>query len=515
MQIAMRSLKLWVIGLGAFAGTQPAFSQGGFIKHYGAEQAGHGALAKAIKPVLGGYLFFCDQISSDGFQRTHASIRRLDLEGNELTFIDLFNGFDVQANFGLVDPVISLLDTAFAVTIGSHTTGYGFRNSIYLFDLFGNRTDSILLAQNNPADSIGTISRNLAVRSLSGYYAVGIVDSVAQQAPGPQTIVWKIDGSGQVAWQKEFGLDGQSHAGISIEEYMGNGVAVYGYRGQPSAPLDANFLLRVDSNGTELWRRYFGNRSSASYGVVKQTNDGDLITWCTYREIDYPSYEWAQLMITRWTPDGDIVWQKKSHYGFGTASLNLAVLPDNSMIGSCGLNWDGGLCKFAPNGDSLWTRTFRPFIGVGEVGMWDVEPTPDGGFIACGEMSQSMNDPNPGLYTVFIVKTDSFGCVVPGCQNIDTEIYELELHDKLVLAPNPAHDRVRFELPLPGGYPLVGTVQAILLDAQGKEVLRNTIGNTGIGLNGSLDVSVLPSGMYFLHLMDAEKWLAGGNVVVE
>jgi len=34
-----------------------------------------------------------------------------------------------------------------------------------------------------------------------------------------------------------------------------------------------------------------------------------------------------------------------------------------------------------------------------------------------------------------------------------------------------------------------------LLDAQGKEVLRNTIGNTGIGLNGNLDVFDLPSGM--------------------
>jgi len=105
--------------------------------------------------------------------------------------------------------------------------------------------------------------------------------------------------------------------------------------------------------------------------------------------------------------------------------------------------------------------------------------------------------------------------VVPGCQNIGTQVYELELHDKLVLAPNPAHDKVRFELPLPDGYPLVGTAQAILLDAQGKEVLRHTIGNSGLGLNGNLDVSGLPSGMYYLHLRDGQKWLAGGKVVVE
>ncbi len=510
----MRSLKLWVMGLGAFAGTQPAFAQGGFIKHYGTEQAGYGALAKAIRPIPGGYLFLCDQNSSDGFNRTHASIRRLGLEGNELSFLDLFHGRDLQANFGHVDAVISLSSTLFAVPVVDHSVGFSYRNTIYIFNTQGNLTDSLLIEQNDPLDSILTISRNIARSTYGDTYVVGSIDS-SFHAHQVNAMIWKINDSDQVVWEKDFGIDNQSHTGISVEEYMGNGVAVYGYRGQPSAPLDANFLLRVDSNGTELWRRYFGNRASASYGVVKQTNDGDLITWCTYREIDYPTYEWAQLMITRWTPDGDIVWQKKSHYGFGTASLDLAVLPDNSMIGSCGLNWDGGLCKFAPNGDSLWTRTFRPFIGVGEVGMWNVEPTPDGGFIACGEITQSMNDPNPGLYTVFIVKTDSFGCVVPGCQNIDTEIYELELHDKLVLAPNPAHDRVRFELPLPDGYPLAGTVQAILLDAQGKEVVRNPIGSTGLGLSGNLDVSGLLSGMYYLHLRDGQKWLAGGKVIVE
>jgi len=510
----MRALTLWALGLGMFAGTLPAFSQGGFMKHYGTEQEGYGALAKAIRPVLGGYLFFCDQNSSDGFNQTHASVRRLDMDGNELSFVDLFHERNVRANFGHVDPFVKMADTAFAVPVVDNSTGYRFRNTIFFFNVEGELIDSLLIAQNDPSDSIVTITRNIALRTSNGYYVVGANDSLVQELD-TQTIIWKIDGSGEILWQKEFGLDSQTHEGISIEEYMGNGIAVYGYRGQPFYPLDANFLLRVDSNGTELWRRYFGNRARASYGVVKQTNDGDLITWCTYRELDYPTYEWAQLMITRWTPDGDIVWQKKSHYGFGTASLDLAVLPDNSMIGSCGLNWDGGLCKFAPNGDSLWTRTFRPFIGVGSVGMWDVEPTPDGGFIACGEISQSMNDPNPGLYTVFIVKTDSFGCVVPGCQNIDTEVYELELHDKLVLAPNPAHDKVGFELPLPDGYPLQGTVQAILLDAQGKEVLRNTIGNTGLGLNGNLDVSGLPSGMYFLHLRDGEKGLAGGKVIVE
>lgn len=34
-------------------------------------------------------------------------------------------------------------------------------------------------------------------------------------------------------------------------------------------------------------------------------------------------------------------------------------------------------------------------------------------------------------------------------------------------------------------------------------------------LRGTLDVSGLPSGLYYLHLRDGVKWLAGGKIIVE
>jgi len=54
-----------------------------------------------------------------------------------------------------------------------------------------------------------------------------------------------------------------------------------------------------------------------------------------------------------------------------------------------------------------------------------------------------------------------------------------------------------------------------LLDAKGKEVLREQVATTTTELRGQLDVRGLPSGLYYLHLRDGVKWLAGGKIIVE
>ena len=74
---------------------------------------------------------------------------------------------------------------------------------------------------------------------------------------------------------------------------------------------------------------------------------------------------------------------------------------------------------------------------------------------------------------------------------------------------------VSVELALPEGYRLEGDVQAILVDAQGKEVLRQPASNDTMHLRWIVDVQSLPAGLYYVHLCDASKWLAGGKVVVE
>jgi hypothetical protein len=117
---------------------------------------------------------------------------------------------------------------------------------------------------------------------------------------------------------------------------------------------------------------------------------------------------------------------------------------------------------------------------------------------------------------MFVIKTDSFGCVVPGCQSVGVLEYELGLQESLVVAPNPAHGQVNFTLQLPEGYAINGTVQAVLLDATGRQVAEQVVERNGGLVSHSFTLSpAFPPGLYFLHVKDQRKWLAGGKVVVE
>jgi hypothetical protein len=58
-------------------------------------------------------------------------------------------------------------------------------------------------------------------------------------------------------------------------------------------------------------------------------------------------------------------------------------------------------------------------------------------------------------------------------------------------------------------------VQAVLLDASGREVLREAVPRNGTALSHLLPLSPLAPGLYHLHLADEKRWLAGGNLLVE
>ena len=58
-------------------------------------------------------------------------------------------------------------------------------------------------------------------------------------------------------------------------------------------------------------------------------------------------------------------------------------------------------------------------------------------------------------------------------------------------------------------------MQVQLLDARGRLVLEQRVQQNLNQLRGSMNVSALPAGIYYLHLRDGRRWLAGGKVVVE
>jgi hypothetical protein len=223
--------------------------------------------------------------------------------------------------------------------------------------------------------------------------------------------------------------------------------------------------------------------------------------------------------------DGHVTWSHQ--YGLPNFSTTLFAgkeCPDHDLI-ACGVSYDGGqqqglLLRTTSTGDSLWMRHYAfhdSVIDQGSGRFWDVLPTAEGGFIAAGAAYQPFNAPYPPGYSqdAWVVKVDSLGCIVPGCDGL-TGITEqvTNLADALKLYPNPVHGELHVDIKLPADLTGHGPLTLSVTSLDGKRILQQQVPTSAAG-EVVVDVSSLSSGMYSLHLSDATRWLAGKKFVVQ
>jgi hypothetical protein len=298
---------------------------------------------------------------------------------------------------------------------------------------------------------------------------------------------------------------------LFIAGYTDTGIAEFQFRG---------YILKCTPDGEVLWWDAYPRNSG--YNGLLLTSEGGVLAFGQKKNTE----DIRGALIVKYDTDGNEEWARNDIiFADGPTRsctfTNGFQQPDGSYIicGSLrntalGLADKGMLYKFDEQGNTIWSRFYSHYSGLppGYPQQFkDVKQTSDGGFILTG-VTEGIAPPNS--QRLWLLKLDSLGCLVPGCHTVGVEDFESNLQDALQLGPNPASEHLQVRLALPEGYRLEGAVQALLLDAQGKEVLRSTIGNTGLGLSGNMDVSGLPSGLYYLHLRDGEKWLAGGKVVL-
>jgi hypothetical protein len=142
--------------------------------------------------------------------------------------------------------------------------------------------------------------------------------------------------------------------------------------------------------------------------------------------------------------------------------------------------------------------------------LYDVIQTRDGGFLACGK-----NVRINGQARAWLLKLDSLGCLIPGCDTLGQVMGEgpvlLSLDDNLQVYPNPAGDRVH----------LLWRVEARqaaerssyrLLTMEGREVLVGEVPQSaGRAL---LEVGALPPGTYVVELRHGLERLARQRLLI-
>jgi len=162
----------------------------------------------------------------------------------------------------------------------------------------------------------------------------------------------KVDMNGDELWDKTFGGDYNYDIGNSVEETLDGRFIVTGSTSSYGNGGNDVYLIKIDTNGNELWSKTFGGIGYDIGAFVAETLDG----------------------------------------GF--------IITGSSSYGNGGI--DAYLIRTNMNGTELWSKTFG---GSEDDYGYSVEETSDGGFIITGYTESYGN----GSADVYLIKTDANG----------------------------------------------------------------------------------------------------------
>lgn len=335
----------------------------------------------------------------------------------------------------------------------------------------------------------------------------------------------RIDSTGNLSWQKKYGTgnaDIQPFDIICTNDFGYLIGAVYEPAGVgPSTQGVDPLIIKTDSNGLQQWSLHLGNPDCRdSYAMVDNAKDGNIQVGTVYSDTCwYDDGFKARINFLKIRNDKSIVWDKK--YGFPKVYLNLSkvrVLPDADVVGTgwyydfslSGMKIISWIIRTDSAGNEKWYREYSLLEGPNSQNLlWNVIPTNDGGFAACGMVVPVQ--PDTGTQDSWVLKVDSLGCESPGNCWVGQDEIEVKTFtpDKpFVVYPNPVTDRLTVEFH-------VNTEGALieLLNLYGQCCFKiNHPKNTE---RAQIDVSKLPRGIYFIRVTYGERVVATEKVVVK
>ncbi|MEE9439960.1 MAG: T9SS type A sorting domain-containing protein [Saprospiraceae bacterium] len=355
---------------------------------------------------------------------------RVDIEGN---YIDGYEDTRFETGYGMET------DGEWIYVDGGNESKFTslFANKI---SLLGD-TNTLLELQLDPLtqnwfNNISSISTEEAFITYGGFY--DLTDSIYSKSKFKGIINW---------YNKEtFVLD----TTIVLNPYYGNQVVfdakvdknnnVYFALQERIPNIIGNILshiriIKMDNKGNILWD-YIHEDSYNTKLLINLQIIGDKIIF-TQKDSEYLEKEHIVcidiLGNTQWKYYFDDDYKKKIHV------LRMIESKDGSLIiagfqrsGFHGWSDVGFMSKFTLDGKLLWERIFevdkgldpyynsifedRPLSKAGA--FWSVKELENGDLVAVGELRKGYDDPESGLRSdqdLWIVKTDSMGCLVPGC----------------------------------------------------------------------------------------------------
>ena len=335
----------------------------------------------------------------------------------------------------------------------------------------------------------------------------------------------RVDSSGNILHRRLYLANPNRFSGIyGIEAVHANKFLLYGGEskevGGPGTPTDFRLMiLEVDSVGNLLdeWTSSIDEQ----YGYIRDLqllDNGELLLAGSVRVslVTNPTEVhnfYQRPALIKLDADKNIVWTDTAYFDLEANSgydhfVGVSSTPDDNGYVTGGntsvLNQDETRSITFPvlhhtdlDGNTVWSRRYAVNDHYRTTyRIYDFDPTPDGGYMLTGEVQFWLQDSVP-LQQAYLLKTDAFGCVVPGCELISTNRLPAEAPPFAIKTyPNPVHDRLNLFIKTEPG---AGQHYWELFDAQGRSVRRAT--GTSNEMSYLIQVDGLVAGVYQLRVM--------------
>jgi hypothetical protein len=225
--------------------------------------------------------------------------------------------------------------------------------------------------------------------------------------------------SSVTTWNRIFAVDGGGGQAYSAEQTADGGYIIAGSTWVSGVSGSDIALIKVDENGTEVWRKTHNISDGDEVRCVRQTSDGGyVLAGHAYSLAVGADDAW----ILKTNSTGEKLWSKTFDGGNNNGDIfyDVQETSDGGYVMAGVTNsyrtyaWhrDGLLIKTDGNGTELWHQLYNGGIeGDPAKGyLYSVQETPDGGFILAGSVNLTGEDD----LDAWLIKTDENGTASDG-----------------------------------------------------------------------------------------------------
>jgi hypothetical protein len=354
-----------------------------------------------------------------------------------------------------------------------------------------------------------------------GFVLVGETPTTGTDLDG---FLVKTDAQGNVLWVRTYG-DPDLRELLSCVEQGPWGGYYLGGQHEVSIGHYEPYIIRVDDLGYIIGQADYAAPYPSSGAYLSPASDGNVWAGGGYNVA--PGAEGRRATIYKVDQDGALLWRKLYGPTSRIGLFTVQEVPGSTDLVAAGFNdsqaFGGGitgvLLRTTATGDSLWMRSYTysdNLLTNGNSGFYDMQPTPDGGFIAVGFTYYAILSDTTYSQDVWVVKVDSMGCLEPGCHlvtGMETQI--TNLRGALTVAPNPVAsgggEQVR--VAWPESFSAHGPLRLTLTSSDSR-VVQEELVPRGVS-SFQLHVSGFSPGLYHIHLSDPTRWLSGSKLIIE